>query len=48
VKSNIFKSKKAKDYKDGQSYGSNVDLKFFCGVGFSKLMALYESMPHML
>jgi hypothetical protein len=48
VKSIAFRPGKAKDQEDGQSYGLNVDLWFFCGVGFSRLVALDEMMPHML
>jgi hypothetical protein len=47
VKSTTFGSRKAKDQKDGQSYGSDVDLRFFCGVNFSRLVAPNETMPHM-
>jgi len=42
-----FGPRKAKDLKNGQSYSLNVDLGFFCGIGFSRLMALDEMMPHM-
>jgi hypothetical protein len=39
--------KKAKFQEDGQSYGSNVNLGFFCGTKFLKSMAPNEMMPHM-
>jgi hypothetical protein len=48
VKSTASRLGKAKDKKDGQSYGSNVDQGFFCGDGFSKSGAPNEMMPHML
>jgi hypothetical protein len=48
VKSNTFGSRKAKDWEDGQSYGLDVDLGFFCGANFLGVMALDEIMPHML
>ncbi len=38
--------RKANDRKDGQSYGSNVNLGFFCGVSLSQLVAPYETMLH--
>jgi hypothetical protein len=47
VKSTTFEPKKAKDQKNGQSYGLNVYPRFFCGASFSKSMALGEMMPHM-
>ncbi len=47
MKSTTSRSRKAKDQEDGQSYGSNVDPRFFCGVGFSGSIALDEMMPHM-
>jgi hypothetical protein len=48
VKSNTSGSSKAKDQKDGQSYGSNVNSRFFCGIDFSRLVVPNEVMPHML
>ncbi len=47
MKSTAFGPGKAKFKKNGQSYGSNVDLRFFCGANFSKSMALNEMMRHM-
>ncbi len=47
VKSTTFGPKKAKDQEDGQSYGSNVYPRFFCGASFSGSVALDEMMPHM-
>jgi hypothetical protein len=47
VKSTASGLGKAKDQKDGQSYGPNVDLRFFCGVDFLGSMAPDEAMPHM-
>jgi hypothetical protein len=47
VKSTAFGLGKAKFQKDGQSYCSNVDLRFFCGASFSKSMALNKMMRHM-
>jgi hypothetical protein len=47
VKFTTFGVGKARDWEDGQSYGSNVDQGFFCGVGFSISMAPSEMMPHM-
>ncbi len=38
---------KAKDQKDGQSYGLNVNPILFCRASFSRSVASYESMPHM-
>jgi hypothetical protein len=38
---------KVKDKEDDQSYGSNVDQRFFCGAGFLKLAVPNEMMPHM-
>jgi hypothetical protein len=35
VKSITFGPRKANDQEDGQSYGSNVDPRIFCGVSFS-------------
>ncbi len=48
VKSTASRLGKVKDREDGQSYGLNVDLGFFCGVGFSRLVTPNEMMPHML
>jgi hypothetical protein len=48
VKSNTFGLGKAKDWENGQSYGLDVDIRFFCGVDFLGSMALNEVMPHML
>jgi hypothetical protein len=48
VKSNTSRSGKAKDREDGQSYGLDVDLGFFCEAKFLGLVALDEIMPHML
>jgi len=47
VKSIAYGQGKAKDQKDGQSYGLNVDPRLFYRVSFSRSMASYESMPHM-
>jgi hypothetical protein len=47
VKFTTFGPRNAKFQEDGQSYGSNVDLRFFCGVSFSKSMAPSEMMRHM-
>jgi hypothetical protein len=47
MKSTASRPRKVKDWEDGQSYGLNVDLGFFCGVGFSRLVASNEMMPHM-
>jgi hypothetical protein len=47
VKSTTSKSWKVKDHENGQSYGPNVDLRFFCGIGILGSMALDEAMPHM-
>ncbi len=38
---------KVKDREDDQSYGLDADQGFFCGTGFSRLMAPNEMMPHM-
>jgi hypothetical protein len=48
MKSTASRLGKVKDREDGQSYGLNVDLGFFCGVGFSRLVTPNEMMPHML
>jgi hypothetical protein len=40
-------SKKAKDKKYDQSYGLDVNSRFFCGVSFSRLVVPNEVMPHM-
>lgn len=48
MKFNTFGLGKAKDYENGQSYGLNANLRFFCGVGFLGLVAPNEVMPHML
>jgi len=47
VKFIAFGPRNAKSQEDGQSYGSNVDLRFFCGANFSKSMAPNEMMRHM-
>jgi hypothetical protein len=47
VKSTTSKPRKVKDKEDGQSYGSNVGQGFFCGAGFSGLVAPDETKPHM-
>jgi len=47
VKSTTYGSRKAKDQKDGQSYGLDVGLGFFCGVDFLSLVALAETISHM-
>jgi hypothetical protein len=47
VKSITFGSRKASIREDGQSYGSNDNLRLFCGVSFPRSMAPYEIMPHM-
>jgi hypothetical protein len=39
---------KVKYRKNGQSYGSNVDPRLFCGTNFLGLMALKAMMSHML
>jgi hypothetical protein len=41
-------SRKAKDKKYDQSYGLDVNSRFFCGVSFSRLVVPNEVMPHML
>ncbi len=41
------KPKKVKDKENDQSYGLNVDQRFFCGAGFSRLVAPNEMMPRM-
>ncbi len=48
VKSITFGSAKVKEWKDGQSYGLNIDPRLSCGVGFWGSMAVGESMPYML
>jgi hypothetical protein len=48
VKSNTFGSRKAKDWENGQSYGLDIDPRFFCGIDFLGSVALDEVMPHML
>jgi hypothetical protein len=47
VKFNTSRSWKAKDQENGQSYGLDVDPKFFYDIGFSILMAQDEILPHM-
>ncbi len=47
MKSTTSRLRKAKDHEDGQSYGSNVNPRFFCGVGFSRSIAPDETMPRM-
>jgi hypothetical protein len=47
VKSTTYGPKKVKYQEDGQSYGSNVYPRFFCGASFSGSLALDETMPHM-
>ncbi len=47
MKSIAYGLGKAKDQENGQSYGSNVGPRFFCGVNFLGLVALDETMPHM-
>jgi hypothetical protein len=47
LKSTTFGPWKAKFQKDGQSYGLDVDIRFFCGTSFSKSMAPNEMMQHM-
>ncbi len=46
VKSTTSELRKAKDRKDSQSYGLNVNQGLSCGVSFSRSMALDETMPH--
>jgi predicted component of type VI protein secretion system len=48
VKSIAFGPRKVKDREDDQSYGLNVNQRFFCGAGFLGLVAPNETMPHML
>jgi hypothetical protein len=48
VKYTAFGPRKAKDWEDDQSYGLDANQRFFYGVGFSRSMALDETMPHML
>lgn len=40
--------RKGEGLGNGQSYGLDVDLRFFCGVDCLGSMALNEVMPHML
>jgi hypothetical protein len=47
VKSTTYGLGKAKDREDDQSYGLNADQGFFCGIGFSRLVAPNEMMLHM-
>jgi hypothetical protein len=47
VKSTTYGSRKAKNWKNGQSYGSNVNPWFFYGAGFSRLVAPNDIMPRM-
>ncbi len=47
VKSIAFGPRKVKDRGDNQSYGLDIDQGLFCGVGFSRLVAPSETMPHM-
>ncbi len=44
MKSIAYGLGKAKDQENGQSYGSNVGPRFFCGVNFLGLVALDETM----
>ncbi len=46
MKSTTYGSRKAKDREDGQSYGLDVGLGFFCGVDFFLLVALDEMISH--
>jgi hypothetical protein len=48
VKFITSRPRKAKDREDDQSYGLNVNQRFFCGAGFLGLVAPNETMPHML
>jgi hypothetical protein len=48
MKFNTSRSRKTNDKKNGQSYGSDANLKFFCIAKISRLMAPNEDMPHML
>jgi hypothetical protein len=48
MKYTAFWPGKAKDWEDDQSYGLDANQGSFCGVGFSRLMAPAETMPHML
>ncbi len=47
MKSTTYGSRKAKDKKNGQSYGLDVGLGFFCEIDFLELVALDEMMSHM-
>jgi hypothetical protein len=47
LKFTTFEPRKAKNREDDQSYGSDADQRFFCGVGFSGSVAPIEMMPHM-
>ncbi len=48
MKSNTFGLGKAKDWENDQSYGLNINPRFFCGAIFFGLVALDEVMQHML
>jgi hypothetical protein len=48
MKSTASRLRKAKDREDDQSYGSNVDQRFFHVANFSISVALNEMMPHVL
>jgi hypothetical protein len=45
MKYTAFGPGKAKDWEDDQSYELDANQGFFCGVGFSRSMALDETMP---
>jgi hypothetical protein len=47
VKSIASGLEKVKDREDDQSYGLDVNQIFFCGTGFSKLVAPNGMVPHM-